>query len=293
MQAAHDHRLTVAKRTAAGAFALDWRLYVYEAAELALFMISACVFTVLLFHPGYPALRVLPSPVLRRLVMGIAMGVTAVLIIHSPIGKRSGAHFNPAITLTYFRLKKIAVWDAVFYVLFQFMGGIAGVGISALLLGTKLADPGVNYAVTVPGSYGTGAAFAAELFMASLLMIVVLWTSNQPRLAGYTSYGVGVLIMFYILLFAPVSGFSINPARTVGSAVFAHLWSAGWVYFAAPLLGMLGAAEVYVRSYGPDRILCAKLHPDPRYPCPFLCHFPLHRHALALPDGSALQTSES
>jgi len=210
--------------------------------------------------------------------MGIGMGLTAVLIIHSPMGKSSGAHFNPAITLTYLRLRKIAVWDAVFYVLFQFAGGIFGVGASSLVLGKRLADPGVDYAVTIPGQYGTAAAFAAELFMAALLMGVVLFASNRPRLATYTGYCVGVLIAFYILFFAPVSGFSINPARTVGSAVFAHLWTACWVYFTAPLIGMMGVAEVYLRSYGPDRILCAKLHPDPDYPCPFRCQFPYHRH---------------
>jgi aquaporin Z len=267
-----------AKSTARSAFSENWRLYLYEGVELAIFMISACICTVVLFHPGYLALRMIPGAIFRRLVMGIGMGLTAVLIIHSPMGKSSGAHFNPAITLTYLRLQKVAVWDAVFYVLFQFAGGVFGVGLSSLLLGKQLADPGVDYAVTIPGKYGTAAAFAAELFMAGLLMGVVLWTSNRPRLASSTSYCVGVLIAFYILFFAPVSGFSINPARTVGSAVFAHLWTAGWVYFTAPLIGMMGAAEVYLRSYGPDGILCAKLHPDPGYPCPFRCHFPLHRH---------------
>jgi aquaporin Z len=256
----------------------NWSLYIFEGAELAIFMISACVFTVFLFDPSYPALRILPNAVIRRILMGLAMGITAVLIIHSPLGKRSGAHFNPAITLTYLRLGKIAMWDAIFYVAFQFAGGVFGVAVSALLLGSSIADPAVNYAVTVPGAYGVAAAFFAELFMASLLMGVVLWTSNRPSLAGYTSYMVGILIAFYILLFAPVSGFSINPARTVGSAVFAHLWTAGWIYFTAPLLGMMSAAEIYVRTFGEDRILCAKLHPDPHYRCPFLCHYPHHRH---------------
>jgi aquaporin Z len=77
-----------------------------------------------------------------------------------------------------------------------------------------------------------------------------------------------------------VSGFSINPARTTGSAVFAHVWTAVWVYFSAPVIGMMAAAELYLRRYGADKILCAKLHPDPRYPCPFLCHDPSHRHKL-------------
>ncbi len=268
----------VSKKTPLRAFEDNWPLYIFESAELAMFMISACVFTDFLFHPHYPVLCLVPNAVVRRMLMGIAMGVTAILIIHSPMGKRSGAHFNPAITLTYFRLGKIDTWDAVFYVVFQFVGGVAGVAVSALLLGSSLASPAVDYAVTVPGRYGTAAAFFAELFMAALLMGVVLWTSNRPSLAIYTSYSVGILIALYVLFFAPVSGFSINPARTTGSAVFADLWTAWWIYFIAPLLGMLVSAEIYLRIYGAERILCAKLHPNPKYRCPFLCHYPYHRH---------------
>jgi aquaporin Z len=260
------------------ALRMHWHLYCYEGAELAWFMIAACAATVVLFGAGSPVLHTVQSAALRRVLMGIAMGVTAVMIIHSPMGKRSGAHFNPAITLTYLRLGKIAPWDAVFYVLGQFIGGTAGVGVSALVLRKHLAQPSVNYAVTVPGVGGTAGAFAAELFMATLLMAVVLWTTNSPRLAGLTSYFVGLLIANYIFFFAPVSGFSINPARTVGSAVFAHVWTALWVYFVAPMSGMFLAAEVYVRLHGTERILCAKLHPAPSELCPFDCRFPGHRH---------------
>ena len=252
------------------ALRMHWRLYVYEGAELAWFMVAACVCTVILFGAASPLVREVPSAALRRVVMGVAMGVTAVMIIHSPMGKRSGAHFNPAITLTYLWLGKIGGWDASFYVVGQFVGGVAGVGISAVLLGRLLAQPSVEYAVTVPGVGGTAGAFGAELFMAALLMGVVLWTTNRPKFAQYTSYAVGVLIANYIFFFAPVSGFSINPARTVGSAVFAGVWTAEWVYFVAPLVGMLGAAEIYVRRYGIERVLCAKLHPAPSVLCPFV-----------------------
>jgi aquaporin Z len=165
----------------------------------------------------------------------------------------------------------------VFYVVGQFVGGVAGVGVSASMLGRWLAQPSVDYAVTVPGIGGTAGAFGAELFMATLLMGVVLWLTNRAKFAHYTSYAVGVLIMNYIFFFAPVSGFSINPARTVGSAVFAGVWTAVWVYFAAPLLGMMGAAEIYVRSYGIERVLCAKLHPSPSVLCPFECGVVEHR----------------
>lgn len=260
-------------------FQRHWRLYVDEGAELAIFMISACFFTVLLFDPALATVHLLPSNALRRLFMGISMGATAVLIIRSPMGKRSGAHFNPAITLTYFRLGKIYKLDAGFYVVFQFIGGICGVGLSALCLRSSLAVPTVDYAVTVPGWGGPAAAFGAEYFMAALLMLVVLWFSNRPQFANYTSYLVGVLIMFYVFVFSFVSGFSINPARTTSSAVFANLWTAVWLYFVAPLLGMMTSAEIYLRVYGMEKVLCAKLHPDPNFPCPFLCHFPFHRHS--------------
>jgi aquaporin Z len=257
----------------------NWTLYLYEAIELALFMISACAFTILLFDPSGLGIRLFPSVVFRRVLMGIAMGITAFLIIHSPMGKRSGAHSNPAITLTYFRLGKIALWDAVFYITFQFMGGIIGVAIAASIFGDKLSTPAVAYVITVPGRYGTTAAFLAELFMAAVLMMVILLLSNRVYLAAYVSYSVALLIALYVFFFAPVSGFSLNPARTTGSAIFAGVWTAGWLYFVAPLLGMLTAAEVYVRLSG-ERVLCAKLHPDSAVPCPFRCDFPGHRHKL-------------
>ncbi len=271
-----------------GALKRHWRLYVDEGVELAIFMISACFFTVWLFNPALPALHLLPSSALRRLLMGISMGGTAILIIRSPMGKRSGAHFNPAITLTYFRLGKIDKLDAGFYVLSQFIGGICGVGFSALYLGSSLAVPSVDYAVTVPGLGGPTGAFCAEYFMAALLMLVVLWFSNRPPLAQCTSYLVGILITFYVFVFAPVSGFSINPARTTGSAVFANVWTAVWLYFVAPVLGMMTSSEIYLRIYGIENVLCAKLHPDPDYPCPFLCNFPLHLH----PDRAHSENSD-
>ena len=241
-------------------------------------MASACAFAVLLFDPRLSVPHLTPNAALHRLLMGVSMGITAILIIHSPMGKRSGAHFNPALTLTYLRLHRIAPWDAVFYILSQFLGGIFGVGLSALCLGNPLARPPVYFAITVPGLYGILGAFLAEFFMATLLMGTVLWSTNRPALAAYTSYLVGTLICVYVFIFAPISGFSINPARTVASAVFAHIWTAVWLYFVAPLGGMLLAAELYVRRHGPESVLCAKLHPGPNSLCSFRCHYPGHRH---------------
>jgi aquaporin Z len=274
--------LQAPSRSLLSVFKQNWRLYLYEAIELALFMLSACGFTIILFDPSWFGTRFVPSEIIRRALMAVAMGITAVLIIHSPMGKRSGAHFNPAITLTYLRLGKIVLWDAMFYVLFQFLGGISGVAVAAAVFGRSLSRPAINYAVTVPGRYGTVAAFVAELFMAVLLMTVVLLLSNRSHLAIYVSYSVGILIAIYAFFLGPVSGFSINPARTTGSAVFAGVWTAVWLYFVAPLLGMLFAAEIYPKISGDAGVLCAKLHPAQEFPCPFICEQPEHRRKSGL-----------
>src|SRR5512141_414821 len=131
-----------------------WPEYLMEAAELAIFMISASVFTILLYHPSSPAVHLIPSEFLRRMLTGLAMGLTLVGIVYSPWGKRSGAHMNPAFTLTFFWLGKVAPWDAVLYMAAQFAGGIAGVAAVVGVAAGWMAHPSVNYIVTVPGSAG-------------------------------------------------------------------------------------------------------------------------------------------
>jgi aquaporin Z len=111
-----------------------WPEYVMEAAGLALFMISAGLFGTLLGDPESAAHQAVASPLVRRALMGLAMGLTAVGIIYSPWGKQSGAHLNPATTLTFLRLGKIAPRDACGYVVAQFLGGVFGVYVVGALL---------------------------------------------------------------------------------------------------------------------------------------------------------------
>jgi aquaporin Z len=264
------------------AFKAHWREYLMEATELGLFMISACTFTVLLFHPASPLTQSIQSEVLRRVLMGIAMGSTAVAIIFSPFGKQSGAHFNPAVTLTYLRLGKIALWDAVFYVLFQFVGGIVGVLIASEFLRTLIAHSAVKYAVTLPGPNGWVPAFVAELIITFILMTVILTVSNTKQLARCTGLFAGALVAIYISIEAPISGMSMNPARTFGSALGAHLWTSLWIYFTAPPLGMLLAAEVYKRVKNGRAVACAKLHHHNDKRCIFRCNFEAQRKPLSL-----------
>jgi aquaporin Z len=243
-----------------------------EGALLGLFMISACIFTTLLEYPGSPAHRALPFPLLRRALVGIAMGTTAVALIYSPWGKQSGAHFNPAVTVTFYRLGKIKTWDAIFYIGAQFLGGAIGVLAMLGVLGDFVRDPSVNYVVTVPGNAGVPVAFLAELAISFGLMLTVLKVMNTDGAARFTGWFAGILVALYITVEGPISGMSMNPARTFGSAFPANLWSAWWIYFTAPPIGMLLAAEIYQR-FGASRVICAKLHHQNNKRCIFRCEY--------------------
>ena len=247
--------------------------YLMEAAGLGFFLIAASVVTILLEHPLSPIRQAIPDPLLRRLIIGVAMGLTATAIIYSPWGKQSGAHLNPVVTLTFFRLGKIQGWDAFFYIVAQFIGGLLGVWLVSGWLKEAFADPAVNYIVTIPGSAGAGVAFLAELIISFGLMLMVLFVSNSPSRGQYTGLFAGILIATYIIIEAPLSGMSMNPARTLASAIPAQNWTALWVYFTAPLLGMLLASEVYVRWKGQQAVRCAKLHHHNDKRCIFHCGY--------------------
>jgi aquaporin Z len=247
--------------------------YLMEAAGLGILMISAAVVTTVVQHPTLPIRQMIADPLLRRFIIGIVMGSAAIALIYSPWGKQSGAHFNPVVTLTFFRLGKVKPKDALFYVLAQFVGGLSGIFVAVQLLGDAIADPSVHYVVTVPGSSGVIVAFFAELVIAFGVMMTILIVSNTSRLARFTGLFAGILIAIYITLEAPLSGMSMNPARTLAAAIPAQDWTAIWIYFTAPLLGMLLAAEIYVRSKGRNAVRCAKLHHQNNKRCIFRCGY--------------------
>jgi Glycerol uptake facilitator and related permeases (Major Intrinsic Protein Family) len=263
-----------------------WPEYLMEATGLGLFMVSAGLCATLLEHPASPVHAALPSPLLRRALMGIAMGLTAIAIIHSPWGRRSGAHINPAVTLTFLRLGRVRPADAAFYIAFQCLGGLAGSLLVAALLGRRFTAPPIAAIATVPGMAGPAAAFAVELTMAFLLMTLVLVTTNRAEWERFTGVGAGVLVALFITAAAPLSGMSINPARTLASAIPSGLWTSAWIYAVAPPLGMLLAVEVYRRLPGRRPVRCAKLNHDPRSRCIF-CGQPARTTPQTIEQGGA------
>lgn len=258
---------TGALSTAEAALRAHWPEYLMEAALLGAFMVSACLFGVLYEFPNSPVHLAIGSPLIRRMLMGLSMGLTAITIIYSPWGKQSGAHINPSVTFTFFRLGKVKPFDTLFYIGAQFLGSALGVLLAGLFLMRELADPNVRYIVTVPGKHGLLTAFIAEVVITFVLMTVILRSSNHPRLGRYTGVFAGLLVATYISFEAPLSGMSMNPARTFGSGFAAGVWTGFWIYLTAPLLGMLSAAEIYVHGNG--LVTCCKLHHENDKRCIF------------------------
>lgn len=245
--------------------------YAIEAALLGTFLLAACTAVVVLHHPGSPVSARIPKGPARRAVMGVLMGLTAIGLIYSPWGQRSGAHMNPATTLTFFLLGKVHAADAAGYIVAQFLGALGGVWVARLLLGARVMHESVRCAATVPGRFGVAGALLAELAIVFGLMSLVLYSTNHAATAPYTGLFVGALVAVYITVESPISGMSMNPARTLGSALHAREYRGLWVYFTAPPLGMLGAAALHVGVFGAGSVHCCKMQHPADEPCIFEC----------------------
>jgi len=227
---------------------IEFKKYVDDARGLGLFMVSASFFDAVLQYPGLPFRHLIASALLRRFLVGLAMGLTALYIFTSKFGKQSGAYINPAVTLIRYRLGDVDFTDAIGYITFQLVGGSLGVYLVALLFPVWMAYPDVNYVVTVPGKSGLWIAFILEFFIYFLLIAAVLFMGIRKNWDRYTPYVVSALITTFITFEAPYSGMSMNPARTFASAIVAGEWKSFWLYCTAPMLGMLAGELLYVKN---------------------------------------------
>jgi aquaporin Z len=228
------------------AFKNNFNLYLMEALGLAIFMVSACFFGAMFFSPESVWYHLIPNDMVRNIFMGVAMGLTALFIFYSPFTAGSGAHINPAVTITFLRIKKIKSADAFFYILFQFIGGTLAVFIMQGLMGKLLTGLPVNSVVTVPGKEGVMAAALTEFGIAFIMITVVLFTSASKRLKKYTRLIAACLVCLFVIFAGPVSGFGMNPARSFASAFAANTYTSFWIYLFIPFAAMLAAAECFI-----------------------------------------------
>jgi aquaporin Z len=227
-------------------FKKNWKHYLQEALGLAIFMISACFFGAMLFSEKSSWHQLIPNGIMKNVLMGLAMGFTALFIFYSPWTSPSGSQINPAVTITFLRLNKMCRYDAMFFILFQIIGGTVAVYIMQMLMGNILTDAPVNSAATVPGKFGVVGSLITELIIAFITMSMVLFTSGNNKLKRFTRIFAACLVCTWVLVAAPMSGFGMNPARSFASALPSGIWTAFWIYLFIPFAGMLLAAEFHL-----------------------------------------------
>jgi aquaporin Z len=234
-------------------FQKNWKYYLQEALGLGIFMISACFFGALLEAANSPIRLAIPNSFLRSIIMGVLMGLTALFIFYSKFTSPSGSHINPAVTITFLRLNKICPWDALFFILFQIAGGVLAVLLMQSLMGNYLVNAPVHSVVTVPGAAGPLAALLTEYVISFITMTMVLFISHSEKLKKYTRIFSGCLVCIWVIVAGPVSGFGMNPARSLASAIPANIWTSFWIYLFIPFAGMLSAAELFLFFHGKQK----------------------------------------
>jgi glycerol uptake facilitator-like aquaporin len=207
----------------------------------------------LLFGPGSAFARWVPGLPTRLVVIGPVTGALLTLLIVSPIGRSSGGHFNPAVTVTFWLVRGLPGRDAAAYVLAQLLGSVAGVLLGRAALGSVVAHPHVNYAVIQPApGWSDVAVFIGEAVALIVLMAAVVLFLTRPALAHWTPAVVAVAVGVLIVVGGLTSGGCFNPARQLGPALFARQWRHLWAYLVGPVVGSVVVAAL-VRVAGPER----------------------------------------
>ncbi|HVN76041.1 MAG TPA: aquaporin [Thermoanaerobaculaceae bacterium] len=248
----------------------EWALFWAEFAGTALLVAAGVSLVILDFGSGSPVAAAIPSEAARRALTGFGFGCVGALIAISPLGKASGAHINPVVTLAFWLNGTMRGRYAVGYVAAQLAGAVAG---ALPLLAWGPIGASVAYGATVPGA-GVGAwtALAGETATTAALVVGVFVFVGHARLRRFTPLLFPALYALMVWAEAPISGTSTNPARTLGPAVVSGVWRAFWVYLAGPVAGTLLAfsshrltwlrkfevevSKLYHFTHDPHGVLC-------------------------------------
>ncbi|MCX7594817.1 MAG: aquaporin [Fischerella sp.] len=228
--------------------------------------LSAVVFN---FGKGLPMEHLIPDRSIRLLLTGLLFAGSGSLVAISPLGKLSGAHLNPAVSLAFWFQGKMHHHDLAGYMIGQFLGAILGTGLLVLVWGDYAAS--VRNGITLPGTaYPLWFVFLAEVSMTFLLVLSIFIFVSSQRLMRWTPLMTWFLMATMVWLGAPVSGTSVNPARSFGPALVTWFWQDQWLYCIAPLLGaMMAVAAFRLLAIGEREVLTAKLFHVPHYRCIF------------------------
>jgi aquaporin Z len=268
----------------AGTHFTEWACELAGTAIMVGFGLSAVAFD---FGAGSPVATLIPDHSLRLLLTGMLFAGGGALVTISPLGRRSGAHLNPAVTIGFWLTGHVRGLDVLGYIVSQLIGGILGAAAMAVVWGPMAAS--VNYGRTLPGPAVTPlAATAIEAVMTAILASVIFGFVSWRRTAKWTPLAVWVTVTLLVWLGAPYTGTSLNPARSLGPDVVAHDLTLYWVYVVGPLVGA-SAAALAVRFALPMEPLTAKLFHKGAYRSIFKTALPDNRGGRAArPEREAL-----
>jgi aquaporin Z len=235
---------------------MPWRPYAAELVGTGVLVLVGLSLVILMFGQGSPMPRLLPSDGVRRLITGFLFGTTGALIALSPVGKISGAHINPVVTVGFLIMGKLDPRTVVGYVVAQLAGAILG---CLPLLAWGAMGRSVAFGATLPGpGYTLETALLGEIVTTFIMVSLLTVFLGFRRIRPFTPALFPFLYALMVYAEAPVSGTSTNPARSLGPSVVSAQWAGWWVYWAGPFIGMLVACLVC--SAFAKRIEVAKLY---------------------------------
>ncbi len=234
-----------------------------EAAGTAILLFVVVGVVTVVFGPGSPVQPVVPTTGWRLLIAGLLIAGGGSLVAVSPLGRLSGGHINPAVTLGFWLTGHVHRHDLAGYVLGQVVGALAGAAVAAAVWGDRARA--VHFSATHPGrGLSQPAAAAVEAAMTALLLLVIFTFTSRERLMRWTPVATWLLVATLVWQVAPFTGTSLNPARSLAPAVLAGDLDSLWVYVLGPAAGALLAA-LLVRRRVLGLPLTAKLFYDSRY----------------------------
>ena len=234
----------------------EHRIFLAEFLGTALLVLIGLSVVIVMFGTGSPMIALIPDIGSRRLISGFLFGCTGASIAISPLGKASGAHINPAVTLAFYLFLKIDARTAWTYVSGQFTGAVIG---CTPLLAWGAMGSSIHFGATMPGEgYSQNEAMLGEIITTFTMISLLLIFLGVRPLRHYTPSIFPVLYSLMVYFEGDISGTSTNPARSFGPALVSGYWDHWWIYWAGPVTGAF--LSTLVMSFAARRITEARLY---------------------------------
>ncbi|MFZ0996431.1 MAG: aquaporin [Candidatus Dormiibacterota bacterium] len=242
-----------------------WRVWTAEGLGTGILVLGGLSAVCLDFGAGSPMFHLVPSASLRLLITGLLFAGTGSLVAISPLGRLSGAHLNPSVTLAFWSSGHVSRSDLFGYLGSQLLGAILGAAVLRLSWG-KVAGSVQDGRTSPHPGVNVAAAVGIEALMTAILILAIFAFTSSAKTARWTPLGLWVVIALLVWRGAPYTGCSLNPARSLGPAVISGDFGSLWIYLVGPPLGALLAAQLFLKAPLGLRPVTAKLYHDAKYP---------------------------